>query len=322
MRLAILLALVAAPALADVEEAVEAYVLPGYAAFAEAGEGLAEAAREDCTAEALRGPWNAAFDAWMGVSHLRLGPAEEDGRAQAIEFWPDERDATGRALGALLAAGDRAALTPEAMARASVAARGLMALERLLFGDPYGPGDRACDVARAVAADLAATAEALEAGWRDGFAKTLLGAGAPGNTTYLGEAEARAALYTALVTGLAFTADERLGRPLGTFERPRPTRAEAWRSGRAARNVVLSLRALRDLAASLADAPRTLAALDRAIASAEALDDPALAGVADPSGRFAVEALQTEVAEARRAAEAEIGAGLGVASGFNALDGD
>ena len=139
---------------------------------------------------------------------------------------------------------------------------------------------------------------------------------------FLSEAEACAALFTALATGLEFTADGRLGRPLGTFDRPRPNRAEARRSGRSARTALLSLRALRDLAATLAEAPRTLEALDCAAASAEALDDPTLAGVAEPSGRFAVEALQTEVAQARRAAAEEIGAALGVASGFNALDGD
>ena len=258
----------------------------------------------------------------MGVSHLRLGPAERDGRAEAIAFWPDERDATGRALERLLAGDDPAALAPEAFAEASVAARGLLALERLLYGEPYGAGDPACDLARAIAADLAATAEAVEAAWRDGFARMLLTAGEPGSTLFLSEAEARAALFTALATGLEFTADGRLGRPLGTFDRPRPNRAESRRSGRSARNVLLSLRALRDLAATLAEAPGTLEALDRAAASAEALDDPAPAGVAEPSGRFTVEALQTEVAQARRTAEEEIGTALGVTRGFNSLDGD
>ena len=321
MRIALAAFLLATPALADVREAVEGQVLPGLDAFAVAADGLAETARRDCTPQALRAPWNEAFDAWMGVSHLRFGPLEEDGRAQAIEFWPDERDATSRALRAL-AAQDAGALEPEAMAEASVAARGLMALERLLYGEPYGADDPACGLARAIAADLAATAEALEAGWRDAHAEAMLSAGEPGNAAYMSEAEARATLYGALVTGLEFTEAQRLGRPMGTLDRPRPTRAEAWRSARSARNVALSLAALRGLAADLADAPETLAALDRAVASAEALDDPALAGVAEPSGRFRIEALRTEIAQARRAAEAEIGAVLGVAPGFNAADGD
>ena len=321
MRLAAVLLLLAAPALADVEEVVEDHVLPGHAAFAGAARELAEAAGEDCAPEGLRGPWNAAFDAWLGVSHLRFGPAEEEGRAQAVLFWPDERDATGRALGRLLAEENPAALTPQAMREASVAARGLLALERLLHEEPYEEGDRACDVVRAIALELAATADALRSGWRD-HAALLRTAGEPGNAAYLGEAEARAALYGALATGLEFVEDQRLGRPLGSFERPRPARAEAWRSERSARNVALSLAALRELAATLADAPETLAALDRAVAAAEGLNDPALAGVADPASRIRVEAVRTRVREAREAAADEIGGALGVAPGFNALDGD
>ena len=148
-------------ALADVREVVEEHALPRYAG---AADGLARAAEADCTADALRGPWNAAFDAWMGVSHLRLGSAERDGRAEAIAFWPNERDATGRALERLPAGDDPAALTPEAFAEASVAARGLLGAGAPALRRPYGAGDPACDLARAIAADLAATAEAVEAG--------------------------------------------------------------------------------------------------------------------------------------------------------------
>ena len=320
-RLILVLTILASPTLADVEEVVVEHILPGQAAFAEAAEGLARAAREDCSADALRGPWDAAYDAWLAVAHLRFGPAEEEGRAQAVAFWPDERDATGRALEGLLAQDDPAALEPAAFARQSVAARGLLALERLLTEIPYGEGDRACGLARAIAADLAATADALRAGWDD-QARALRTAGEPGNALYLSEDEARATLYTALATGLEFVADGRLGRPLGTFDRPRPLRAEARRSGRSARNVALSLAALRDLAAALAPAPLTLAALDRAIGSAEALDDPAFAGVAEPASRIRIEALRTEVAEAREVAAVEIGEALELTAGFNALDGD
>ena len=99
--LALAAALLAAPALAGVEEAVDAHALPRVAAFAEAAAALDAAARQDCEAEAVRPAYHDAFDAWMGVSHMRMGPLEEDGRALAVAFWPDERDATGRALRAL-----------------------------------------------------------------------------------------------------------------------------------------------------------------------------------------------------------------------------
>lgn len=76
------------------------------------------------------------------------------------------------------------------------------------------------------------------------------------------------------------------------------------------------------MTAALADALRTLTSLDRAIAQAGALDDPALEGVADPAGRFRIEALQSSVRDARSVAAEEIGAAQGVAEGFDSADCD
>lgn len=156
-----------------------------------------------------------------------------------------------------------------------------------------------------------------------GFAQTVLTAGDPGNATFLTRPEVRQALYTQLYTGIEGLFDTRLGRPLGTFDRPRPERAEARASGRSLRNIQLSLAALRDLVATLTpDAPLTLAAFDRAMAEAQALDDPALAGVADPQGRLKVEIIQQAVDAIRMLVVSEVSAELDVGIGFNAGDGD
>ena len=58
------------------------------------------------------------------------------------------------------------------------------------------------------------------------------------------------------------------------------------------------------------------------IEAAEALDDPAFAGVADPQARFRLESLQTGLFAIRDAIRGELGPGLGVSEGFNAGDGD
>ena len=111
---------------------------------------------------------------------------------------------------------------------------------------------------------------------------------------------------------------------MGSFDAPKPQVAEARRAGRSLRNVVLSLEALRELARALSDQPipETDAAFAQALETAEALDDPVLAGVANPTGRIRVEALQTQVAAIARAAAAEIAPALGVSVGFNSADGD
>lgn len=311
---------------AGVDEALTRHVLPGFGQFAQSSAALAAKAEEDCRAEVLKPAYHAAYDAWMGVSHLHLGPLEQGGRALAIAFWPDTRGMVGRTVAGLISDRDPVVDTVEGFASVSVAGRGLLALERLLYEPElagYSTGYYECRLARAIAADLARMAREMDAEWPD-FAELLRSAGAPGNDVFLKPEEASQALYTALMSGLEFNRDQRLGRVMGSFERPRPNRAEARRSGRSKRNVVLSLEALRDLARGLADQPieGSEAAFSQALETAQALDDPVLAGVATPQGRLKVEVLAQEIGKIEQAVAGEIGAALGVSAGFNSQDGD
>lgn len=323
LPLAATFAVFALPALAGVDQVIDAHILPGYAAFAEETAELEQAA-QGCDREAIRPAWNDTFDAWIGVSHLRLGPVEEGGRILAIVFWPDTRGATPLALRALIADKDPIIETPEGVAQVSVAARGLFALEYLLYDPQFADKGYTCTLIAALAGDLNRMAHTVLDEWRDGFADTLRNAGVSGNPVYLSEREAKQALFTALTTGLEFDADQRLSRPMGSFERPRPKRAEARRSGRSLRNLRLSLVALHDLAGQLADAPvpQTDAAFARALNLIDDLDDPVFAGVETPQGRLKVEVIQQAVRAARDAVLAEIGPSLGVSAGFNSADGD
>lgn len=319
------LCLLTLPATAGTRAVVQDHALPRVAGFAQAAQALDAAAAQDCRADTLRPAYQATFDAWMGLSHLGLGLLEEDGRALTIAFWPDSRGLVRRTVQRLRAEEDAAVDRPERFAEVSIAGRGLFALERLLYEpDDDGNGEYTCRLAQAIAGDLSRLAQEIETGWRTDFADQLLNAGAEGNSRFLTAREASQALYTALVTGLEFTADQRLGRPMGRFDAPRPQVAEARRSGRPLRNVILSLEALRDLALALADqpVPETEAAFATALQTARALDDPLLAGVADPSGRLRVEVLKNRIEETRAAAAQEIGTALGVSVGFNATDGD
>ncbi len=316
--LAVALCLLGTAAMADVAQVVNDHIRPGYAGFAAATADLA--ALDTCDPGLLQPAFNTAFDAWMGVAHLHLGPVEEQGRVLAIAFWPDPKSLGAKAQRGLMT-GDPAALTPAQFAEQSVAARGLMGLERLLYPTDPPPTDP-CTLIHATATDLARMAAEVNAGWGP-FGDLLLTAGQADNTTFLTETEVRQAMFTQLATGLEFLADQRLGRPLGTFDKPRPERAEARASARSLRNVTLSLTALRDLAATLHPAsPLTLAAFDRAISLAVRLDDPALQGVADPQGRLKIEILQQAVYAIRDTALTEMVPALNVGLGFNALDGD
>ena len=321
MRLALILTLLAGPALADFPETVQDHILPGYQAFADATAALSAKATQDCTAPALQPEFHAAYDAWVGVQHLRFGPVEQDGLGLSIAFWPDPKGSGAKAQMGLLI-GDPAALTPESFADQSVAARGLTGLERLLYPKAPLPADP-CALIRATAADLAHTAALIRDLWVDGYADVMLTAGEAGNTSFLTRSEARQVLFTQIATGLEFAKDQRLGRPLGTFEKPHPERAEALASGRSLRNLVLSLQAMRAMVVTLTpDAPRTLAAFDRTIALGLDLDDPVFAGVATPDARLKVEILQQSVSATVASVLNELAPELDVGIGFNAADGD
>lgn len=309
----------------DLKGIVERHVVPRYQTLADEATDLADAASQDCSAESvdLLAAYHETFDAWVAVSHLRFGPSEVGDRAFAIAFWPDPRGSTPKALAALIRAEDPAVFDREEFADVSVAARGLYALEFLLFDAQFSDaekGDYHCALVKALTADISASTNAILAGWQDGYADLMA---RPGNDTYRTATEAAQQLFTSLSTGLEFTANTRLGRPMGTFERPRPKRAEAWRSGRSLRHVVLSLKSTRDLAAliSMKD-PEVAEAFEAAIAKAEGLNDPVFASIANPQERIRVEALQQSINTIRQLLAEKVGPSLGIAAGFNALDGD
>lgn len=324
LRFFALFIVLASPLRADVAAAVNGHILPGYQAFADATVALNAAAKSDCTAGGVLPAYNAAFDAWMGVSHLRLGPAEADGRSLAVAFWPDPKGLGLKAQMAMIRTADPAVENSAAFAEVSVAAHGLFALEHLLFpAEPLGDDAYVCSLVRATTANLADNATAISAEWKADFATALLTAGTTNNNRFLTEIEARQALFTALITGFEFITDQRVGRPLGTFDKPRPERAEARASGRSLRNVQLSLTALQQFAKALvSDTPATDAAFARAFAVAAKVQDPVFADTATPQGWLRAQILQQAIQSVRDAAIAEIGPALDVGLGFNAADGD
>ncbi|WP_299777529.1 imelysin family protein [uncultured Roseobacter sp.] len=313
-----------------IDDILTGHILPRFEVLAERSQTLAETAAGDCTpsSDTLRGAYGDAFDVWIAASHLRFGPTEVADRAFALSFWPDSRGATPRALNTLIAEADPIAASPEDYAAVSIAARGFYAMEFLLFDDTLmraGDTQYHCQLVQTISADIAALSSDILSDWQNGYAEKMRNPTSGG--LYRSEEEVLQEAFKALTTGLQFTSDARLGRPLGTFDRPRPNRAEARRSARSARHVTVSLTSLRDLAQRLATSDASLSAtltkdFDRALTRLAALDDPVFAGVADPQGRVRIEVIQQSVDVIRATVRADLGPTLGVAAGFNALDGD
>lgn len=318
--------------------ALDRQILPGFRSLADAAVRLAADAEAACAPgsgadpdAAVRAAYDAAFDAWARIGFVRFGPAEENSTGFAVEFWPDTKGSTPRSLEALVAAEDPVVDDPAAFAQVSVAARGLMALDQLLF-DPAAvavePGSYRCRLLVAITRDLADTTGQLVARWQDPWGGILTSAGDPANPVYLTPAESTKALYAALSDGLQMDIDLRLGRPLGTFDRPQPRRAEAWRSERSLPNLVASIEGMRAYATSVfgpaigEDAAPVDAAFDAALAAAGRVVAPIDVEVASPQGRIHVEALQTALRHVQSEVASHIGPTIGVTGGFNALDGD
>lgn len=309
----------------NLEAIVNNHIISGYENLAESSVTLDNAAQTDCRAEdaALRAAYHEAFDAWLGVSHLRFGPSETDDRAFALAFWPDPRGSTPKTLATLIRDEDPAVENADAFSTVSVAARGFYALEYLLYDEQFiatGSVEYHCKLVQAVARDIRRSSDAILADWTNGYAVLL---SKPGNDTYRSNNEALKQLFTAVSTGLEFTSLQRLERPMGTFDRPRPLRAEARRSGRSLQNVILSLAATQELARHFVGVGSKIdLAFDDAIQTAVKLNDPIFAGVSEVSGRIRVESLKLKIDDIRKDLAFEVGETLGIAAGFNALDGD
>ncbi|MCG7492848.1 imelysin family protein [Thalassobius sp. Cn5-15] len=311
-----------------VERVLDQHVLPNFADLAEATSQLAMIAAQDCTpdSEDLRTAYARAFDAWVRVSHLRFGPTEVQNRAFALAFWPDPRSKTPKALAQLLADQDVALLAPEEYTELSIAARGFYALEYLLYEPQLQqPAAYACALVQAGSADIARLSAAINTDWAS-YADQMRRPHADG--PYKTNAEATQELFKALLTGLQFTTDMRLGRPLGTFERPRPKRAEARRSQRSQRHIALAVGELEELAALLSRdgsglQAELMAAFEDTHQAIDVIDSPDLSSVATPFGWLQADIVRLNLySRITEELMPPLGEELGVPAGFNALDGD
>lgn len=309
----------------DVDTIVQRDIIEGFATAQSKAAALVDAVSGDCPVlpEVSRAPFDAAVEAWLGVALYRFGPSEAENRGFALGFWPDPRGKTDKALRKLIAEGYDGPYE-----EVSIAARGYYALERLLFDEALRAGlsqQAVCDVTRAAAADVARTLGDIHTAWAGGYGAAMSAPSAEG--IYRSEDEVLRQLYGTLLTALEYDANMRLAGPLGTFDRPRPKRAEMWRSQRSSANLRRAMEASRRLAQGLAQGDEVLVvslleAFDAVIARIGEMDDPAFAGVSTPAQRFRLEALMNDIHALEARLRAELGPRLGVSAGFNGLDGD
>jgi predicted lipoprotein len=283
---------------------------------------------------AVRVAFDSVSDAWMQTQFFRLGPLGAQQRSERFEYWPEKRPIIDKQLTALLAKADPDALAAEKFAQSSVAVQGLPALERLLYGETArqvlsaGPEQKArLAVIKAIAHNLDNLAQELAAAWEKAQGDPKLFAQDPN--------EATAQLFAGLTTGLQVVSDQKIAGPRGqTVDKAKPKSAEQWRAGRSLKNIKLNLQALRDamtgpsgfstlLGADQSALKDEIAkAFDAALAAVDAAPEPLDNAVTDPEGRKKVGALLIAVNHARDVMNQKVPAAIGIALGFNEMDGD
>jgi predicted lipoprotein len=279
--------------------------------------------------------------AWAGVDFLQFGPLARDARADRYAFWPDPHGTGERQLRQFLAQRDPAILAPGALAKQSAAVQGLPALERLVFDGSDALASAAtpipfrCDLAKAVAANLGAIADAVVAEWQgDRGWRALMLAPTHDNPVYIKADEPVVELMKALISGLERLSDQRISPARGPM--PQAARASRapyamsgatpayWRASadsltRFAEALGLTGLVPPDKAAMASDAATQWTKLHDALAAA---GNDLEAALTSPGPRAKLGDALTTLQRLKTLFGTEIPATVGLTTGFNALDGD
>jgi uncharacterized protein len=115
--------------------------------------------------EQTRERWRQAARAWDGLSYVAIGPLVQRRSARQIDFNPTRPELIARAI-------EAAPADAQAMERIGTPAKGLPALEWLLWTRPVAPGTPACRYAEQVVADIGREATALARAFADAAARS------------------------------------------------------------------------------------------------------------------------------------------------------
>lgn len=326
--------------------AIEDFIRPSFAAFAENAATLELAHRDFCTTPtepalvALRETFRDTVGGFARVSFLRFGPLVTENRIERLLLWPDPRGIALRQVQELLAEQPADALDVDALQQKSVALQGLSALEFVLFGTGADeltqvPDSYRCRYGAAVAQAIHRIAIALESEWSDpaGISQRLINPSAA-DVDYRSVREVLEELVGAAAHGVEAVRDTYLlpflGRDGG---KPKPRSAPLWRSnstpllaGEALRGIVSFLKAAHFDEASGTQAPSIAAAIahgeDNVTRAEAAITGPVEEAVTDfpqlQGYRYLVvmtQSLQAVLAE-------QVAVALNLSVGFSALDGD
>ncbi|MEM9634143.1 MAG: imelysin family protein [Pseudomonadota bacterium] len=332
-----------------IEQAITGYIRPATAEFAESASKLPAAVKAICaetteaTVEGLKSSFSETVRDYSRVHFLRFGPLLENDRLNRLSFLPDPRGTAQRQIRKIYAAHDESVLSLGSLQNKSVAVQSMTAFELIAFnkstdvvlGEAGDNKDYTCGYALAIAENVAEIAGNLASDWADpnGFSKVLLSAG-PENERFRSPTEALEAVFNSLVTGIIIAKDQDVLPALGSSEeKAKPRRFPYSRSGNSILYVSAELDGINDAVASMElkeymspDNQWIMDTLGFEFKNANnylAQLQPPLRKTFGEEGSYnQAKALVVNLTAIQDMMGQEVAGALGLAGGFNALDGD
>ncbi|MEH6579830.1 MAG: imelysin family protein [Amphritea sp.] len=235
---------------------VTVHIVPGYQRFAAASRALETASQQLCKQpdmqqlQRVQQAFQDTMDGWQKIQHLQFGPIENLMRNFSIQFWPDKKNLTSKQLNHLLAEQNPDTLQPDYFRSASIAVKGLPAMERLIFNgkgvEPFRNNSYHCRLNAGISSYLATMGRETADEWRN-FSNAFVTPG-DGISYYDDNQEAAIDLMKSLVEPVEVIRDLKILRPLGNKAgRVKPRRTESWRSQHSLRNIQLNISSLHSL---------------------------------------------------------------------------
>jgi predicted lipoprotein len=326
---------------AATQRAVDGYIVGAYDALAAQTATFADGLTAYCATHDLSQAasadygFTALLEKWAGVDFINFGPISRDTRFDRFAFWPDPHGTGDRQLRQFLARPDPAILAPGALRKQSAAIQGLPALEILLYSGTKSP--IACDLAKAIAANLHEIAASAAEEWKGdkGWRALMLSPG-PGNPVYTDANQSLTDVLRALLLGLEVLRDQRIQPARGPMpDAAKASRAPYWRSGSSIAYWRASAAALQRYAEA-AGLTQLVASGDtaRALNTASEFEFRNLAGalgavsppldkaLVDPQPRGKLGYALLVLQSLRAIYQTQLPGAAGISPGFNALDGD
>ena len=327
------------------------HVLPRYKIFSQQTIELDISANKFCQAPSeanlhqIQFSFHSAADAWAGIQHIQFGPIEENLRLHRIFYWPDKHNTGSRHLVRLLKNEDKSLLTSERFSLLSVALQGFPALERLLFSQSEALFSRdqsavfRCLLVTSITENLQKIAASVLLEWEEETTEFFKISTSSDVNYYSGENEIFQDFLSSFYGNLRSIHDLKIRRLLGeTPQKSHPKRAEAWRSERSLRNIILNLEAAQKLFQGEGDFgiddfiemldPETNTAkdfksyLEYTLKTARNISLPLHKAVRDSQQHEQVERLQAQMQALMGFVLGRISTAVGMGLGFNFLDGD